>query len=373
MTEETPWALALRLRSEGASLETVVEQLQQRGLSREDVELLLKDAPQFAPQPRPRHALYLPPLVFAPARPKRPTDIGPGSKARWVGITFLTVGVEASGWFASTSAGSGLAAFAVTTAAVLVLLASEVRVGPRRTAQRLGFVLFFVCFFPGISGFVSGWNAFTIPSALAAVVSFPVLIWARRARERIKGIADFLPVPVVFENNGVQFIVGLMESRTYAPGDSVEIYAFVQNCVDARRDLRLTVAADPGVLSEGVSHTLPLDPGCVLLLTIPVRIGALAPAWSVFVLNVEGLGEGGRRLRIVKGQAWVPSSSLRPSDLWAAVSSAAVGLAGFRLGAHGTIRVKVDTSLPVCQETRFGTLRLIYQPTPEELQTAARS
>jgi len=361
--EETPWAMVQRMRGEAAPFEQIVLALQKAGLAREDIELLLKGAPELAP----------PPLI-APVK-LEPIDVSVSASTwRWVGIVGAE-GAAAIGAFAWASGevwGAAVAGLgAVGTAALLV---PELKTGLRRTLKKLGAVNFFVGMMPALNVLISGWHAWNIPFTVAFLTSVPLMVWASISGERLKGLKDFAKGATVFEHHDVQFVVAAPESPTVAPGETVEVVVIAQNCVDADRKLLIEVLGDPqSVLAErGQTHSL--LPGCVVRFVVPLRPQPLAPKVFTATIGLLGVGDAaGPRVRLAKGAEWVaPSTALR-TNLVGAIAFAAVGVGSFALGSNGSIRIKVDTDKPFVDVPRTTQVTTLYQPTDAELKAAAKS
>jgi hypothetical protein len=379
--EETPWAMVQGLRIQNAPLDQIVEALQQRGLERDDIELLMKDAPELGPTPLP----VQPALVELPTDAAHTEPAKPGhSIAAWIGIVLSALGAIIGGW---GSMGFGLKPYppllpwfillVLSLLTFLGLLVSEARKGVRRTAKNLGFVLFFVCIVPTLGGLIGGWGLLPIVCAAGLISSIPMLVWG--SIERLPGVGSVVRGATVFEDHDVQFIVVVLErpAPTVAPGGSVDITVIAQNCVDLPRDLLIEVGGEPRALAQECRYSFRLDPGAIVEHVIPVRVGALASEWSNFAVDVSGRGVGGRRVRLSRGQEWVsPRSQVTHNVVGNLVGAAAlvtVGVGVFSFGSYGSFRVKCDVSKSVVRETRSPTVTIKFAPTPEELAAAATS
>jgi len=129
--DETPWALVQRLRAEGAPFSDIVERLKARGLDRESLELLLKDAPELRaapppPRPRPKPSAGDPVMDAA----AEALSLAPGKPLRWIAIVLLAAALVAGlgGWSAALEWGPWTAGAAVLPLAALVFV--ELRHGP---------------------------------------------------------------------------------------------------------------------------------------------------------------------------------------------------------------------------------------------------
>jgi hypothetical protein len=174
--EETPWAMVQGLRIQNAPLDQIVEALQQRGLERDDIELLMKDAPELVPAPM----SVQPSLVELPrdAVPTAPATPEP-STAAWIGIVVSVLGSIIGGWGAT---GFGLRPpppmlpwFILLLLSLIIfigLLVSEGRKGCgelRRTSLRALLLLV-----PVVGGLVGGWGA---ADRLCSRTHRPMLVW----------------------------------------------------------------------------------------------------------------------------------------------------------------------------------------------------
>lgn len=389
--EETPWAMVQGLRIQNAPLDQIVEALQQRGLERDDIELLMKDAPELGPTPLPvQPALVELPHDGAPAEPAKPGH----SVAAWIGIVLSALGAIIGGW---GSMGFGLKPYppllpwfillVLSVLTFLGLLVSEARKGVRRTAKNLGFVLFFVCIVPTLGGLIGGWGLLPIVCAAGLIASIPMLVWGSISGERLPGVSSLVRGATVFESHDVQFIVVVPErpAPTVAPGGYVDVLVIAQNCVDTPRQLLVEVVGEPRALAQECRHAFQLAPGALIEHVIPVRVGALAPPWCNFLIDVAGRGVGGRRVRLAKGKDWLSPREKRldqVADLvgaaWDVANSGVGSLATFGLDVltterYGSFRVKCDASQSVVREARSPGVTIRFAPTPEELAAAATS
>ncbi|MDP1829220.1 MAG: hypothetical protein Q8L48_38505 [Archangium sp.] len=389
--EETPWAMVQGLRIQNAPLDQIVEALQQRGLERDDIELLMKDAPELVPAPAPvQPTLVELPRDAGPAEPAKPGH----SIAAWIGIVLSALGSIIGGWGAM---GFGLKPphpflpwfilLVLSLLAFLGLLVSEARKGVRRTAKNLGFVLFFVCIVPTLGGLIGGWGLLPIVCAAGFLSSIPMLVWGSISGERLPGVGSLVRGATVFESHDVQFIVVVPErpAPTVAPGDYVEVLVVAQNCVDVPRQLLVEVVGEPRALAQECRHAFQLAPGALVEHVIPVRVGALAPPWCNFLIDVAGRGVGGRRVRLAKGKDWLSPREKRleqVADLvgaaWDVANSGVGSLATFGLDVlttetYGSFRVKCYASQSVVREARSPTVITRFAPTSEELAAAATS
>jgi hypothetical protein len=367
--EETPWAMVQRMRAEAAPFEQIVLALQKSGLAREDIELLLKGAPEL-----------LPPPLIAPLQVERVSEMDlsistkPGAPLRWFGLAVAegAAAVGAFAWQSEEPWGAGLTA--VGAIGTVGLLVPELKTGVRRTLKKLSALHFLVGMMPALHVLMSGWHTWNTPFTVAFLTSVPLMIWASITGERLKGLKDFAKGAAVFEHNGVQFVLAAPESPMVAPGETVEVVVLAQNCVDADRKLLIEVMGDPqSVLAERAqAHSL--LPGCVVRFTVPVRPQPLAP--KVFTATIGLLGVGGAagpRVRLAQGAEWVaPSTALR-TNLVGAITFAAVGVGSFALGSNGSIRIKVDIEKPFVDVPRTTQVTTLYQPTGAELKAAAES
>ena len=366
--EETPWAAVQRLRSEGASFDTIILTLQERGLSRDDLETLLKDDPAFLRWSRGQPEQKAAVVTAPPPPPSPPTDTG--KIVRW---TVITLSALASGFLAAgarTGLGLGLMALALLPA--IALLVVEFKKGTHRTARGLAFVLFFAFIFPSLAGFIGGWDPPQLLSAALFLLSVPLLIWASRTGEKLKGLSA-LGLVNVFESGEVQFSVG-WSAEPVGPGESVEVMVHAQNCVDVPRSLLIKVRGDLRSHLAPFEHTVKLDPGCIVEVLVPVRVPPLAPERFGFTIDFVGTGDAtGRRVRLAKGAEWVTPAESLATNLLGAATLAGAGLGVFRLGSNGSITVKVDTEKPHSSTERKVEVKELYRPEPAVLTAAATS
>ncbi|MFZ5439902.1 MAG: hypothetical protein ACOZQL_07820 [Myxococcota bacterium] len=366
--EETPWAVVQRLRASGASFETIIAALQERGLGREDLELLLQDDEDFRAWRRGRPASPPAEAVAAPAAPSAPTDWG--RLARWSVITLSTL---AAGVAAAVLGGAGgFLAMVGAWLPGLVLLALELRRGVRRTLRPLGFVFFFAFIAPTVGGFIGGFVGPRLLGTALFLSAIPLIVWASRTGARLKGLLDF-GSGAVFERSGVQFSVE-WTTGPFGPGEHVEVAVRAQNCLDVSRTLVVSVKGDGRSALDPQRHPVSLAPGVIEEVLVPVRVPPLASPVFGFLIDfdVEG-AEVGRRVRLEQGVEWVSPSEALLGNLLGAASLASVGLGVFTLGSNGAIRVKVDDARAVPPTKRKPEVTTRYAPTPEELEAAARS
>lgn len=340
-------------------------------MPREDLELLLQDDPDFRAWTRGQAARQSSTLEAPPAPP--PVDVTPtdtGKIVRWLVITLsaLACGLLAAG----SQSTLGLALTLAAALPAVGLLVGEFKKGLRRTARSLGFVLFFAFIAPALSGFIGGWYPAQLLTAPLFLLSVPLLIWASRSGEKLKGLSDF-GRPSVFESGEVQFSVAFAQG-TFGPGETVDVRVHVQNCVDVPRDLVIKIRGDMRSNLAPFEHKASLDPGCIVEITVPVRVPPLAPERFGFTIDLEGTGPGvGRRVRLAKGAEWVTPSASLAGNLLGVATLATVGAGIFTLGSSGGITVKVDTEKPyAASETKFE-LKELYRPDGATLAAAATS
>lgn len=367
MSDETPWAVVQRLKGAGATFDTIVVALQQQGLAREDLELLLQDDPQFLAWSRgqaPAAALTAP----LPPPPSTPGDSV--RLIRWAGITLSMIVCGLIAAAAQTAIGLALAIAALLPA--MGLLAAELSKGLRRTARPLGFVFFFAFFAPVLTGFIGGWRLPQVLCAPLFLLSVPLIVWASRTGERLKGLTEFAHGDV-FENGEVQFAVSWPQAQL-GPGETLDLRVHAQNCVDVARSLTIKVRGDLRSNLAPFEHTLQLDPGCIVEATVPVRVPPLAPARFGFTIDLVGSGTTvGRRVRLAKGAEWVTPAESLAANLLGVATLATVGAGRFSLGSNETITVKVDTEKAFATSERKFEHKELYRPDDATLQAAATS
>lgn len=360
------------MRGEGASFEAIVAALQARGLPGEDIELLLKDLPDFraAALPKPeRPASAAPP----PAEEGPAFSFGAGSGFRWFLVFCASVAAAVGGWLSSAGSALGAAVLAVALAALAWLLAAEFRLGLRRTTKRLAFVLFFVCILPSLGGVIGGWGPYQVVSAALFLASVPLLVWSSVTGAKLKGVSDFGPGGV-FESGDVQFAIEVPERPTLAVGEALEVRIRAQNCVQAKRELVVELHGDTATMSSERQHAFPLEPGAVVEAVIPFRFRALSHGRVTVVLGVRGRGsEAGPRLRLDQGAEYVSLSQALGENLAGLATLAVAGFGAFRLGSNGAIRVKVDPDRPAVTTEYAPSVKTLFAPSPAELERAARS
>lgn len=368
--EETPWALVQRLRGEGASFDAIIVGLQARGLPRDDIEILLKDDEGFRAWSRgqaPVQAASAPVQVSASA-PSTPTD--GGRIGRWAAIT---VSALACGLLAATAKmGIEFALMFVAVIPALWLLIGEFKKGVRRTSKALGYVLFFSFFAPALSGFIGGWGLAQLLTTPLFLLSVPMMIWASRTGEKLKGLPDFGDASI-FENGEVQFAVSYSAAQV-GPGETVDVVVHAQNCVDVARSLRIMVRGDMRSNLATAEHALSIEPGCVIEVMVPVRVPPLAPERFGFTIDFVGSGTNvGRRVRLAKGAEWVTPAASLAGNLLGVATLATAGLGVFTLGSNGGITVKVDTEKPYATSERKFETKELYRPDAAALSAAATS
>lgn len=371
--DETPWAMVVRMRAAKAPFDEIVLALKNRGLSREDIELLLADAPEL------KASAALPPSRERPASTPPPTEpevelTAIGGPLRWAGIFFGLAGVVLGSRAASRGELWGWVLSAGGVAAAVMLLRSELSSGLHRTLRKLGAVLFFVCFLPMLSNFISGVNAWSIGGALGFLLALPMFILAPRLGEKIKGIADVGAFGDIFESNGVQFSVLTPDRPELAQGESSAVLIVAQNCVAAPRELLVQFGGETRALMGELRRVFPLEPGKIVSLTVPVRIGALAGRVVDVVVGVSAVGaQAGPRLRIATGAEWTTPAESLTTNVLGAVALAAVGVGTFSLGSNGAFRLRCDENKPMVQDAREPEIKELYAPAPEQLAAAAKS
>lgn len=367
---ETPWATVQRLRSGGESFDKVVLALQARGVSREDIELLLQDDADLRAWSR-GAPVQLPEVAPIPAPPPPSAPADSGRVLRWAAITIsaLAGGLLA----ASARSAEALALVGIALGPASVLVALELKKGLRRTAKSLGYVLFFAFILPTLSGFIGGWQLAQVSSAALFLSSVPLLIWASRTGEKLEGLAAFGVGGTVFENGDVQFCVAWSDGQ-FGPGETVELKVSAQNCVDVPRSLNIKVRGDLRSNLAPFQHTLALDPGCIVQAVIPVRVPPLAPARFGFTIDLAGSGTViGRRVRLARGAEWVTPSASLAGNVLGAAALLSVGAGVFTLGSNGGITVKVDPERPFATSERSFEVKEVYRPDQATLLAAATS
>lgn len=368
---ETPWAMVLRMKAEGGTLESIVEALRARGLAQDDIELLLKDEPGFSTSSRARAA---PDKPAAPAEPERPAfSTGPGSGLRWFLITCAAALAFAGAAFWSSGSGAGAIALALALVGLIALLVPEFRSGVRRTVKKLGFVQFFVCIVPALAGFIGGWQPWTIAGAAAFFASVPMLIWASTTGARLPRVTDYSGGDA-FEDNGVQFTVRAPERVTLPLGAAFDVEIHAQNCVDAPRDLVVEIGGETAVVSSALRQEFALQPGYVQKIVVPVRVRALSSSWSTLIIGIGGKGSAtGARLRLDRGHDYVSPGQALAENALGVATLAVAGAGVFRLGSNGAVRVQVDGDLPPVHEERAPVVATVYEPRRADVERAARS
>jgi hypothetical protein len=365
---ETPWALVTRLRANGSTIEQIVAALKEQLLSREDIDLLLQDDEAYRAWTRGRPVEPVASQV-ASRSPQPPADVA--RIVRWV---VITLGALASGvaLAIANSAVGAVIAFGVASPA-LVLLVIEFRKGVRRTARPLGFVLFFAFIGAVVSGFIGGWDVPAILGAMLFVSSVPLIVWASRTGEHLKGIHDFEAIGALFESNELQFTVS-WNPEPVGPGQFVEVKVMVQNCVDEPRRLQLEVKGGMRSPVTPISYLEAIEPGCIVEVQVPVAVPAIAEGSFSFVIDVQGSGSKmGRRVRLQRGETWVTPGGATLTNVLGAATLLGAGVGLFQLGSNGVITVKVDESRATPISTREVTSKQLYQPAASELSVAAKS
>jgi hypothetical protein len=361
-----------RMLAEGAPLDDVVARLKERGLEREDIELLLQDVPEFKAANRVKAVL---PEEPKPAKPDEPLlDTAPGAPIRWVGIFLLLFVAMVTAWGGAAGLTAAFAGTALAALLALPLLVTEFANGRRRALKRLGPTLGIVFFIPAMIGlFAEGPTTFGVACAVLAASGLAMLVWASFGKEPLPGIDSVHPGAKFFEDEDVQFLPFSPKQETYAPGEAVEIVVLAQNCVDAPRELVVLFDGARTDLGEERRFTFTLPPGAIVEHVVPIRLASLAGRAVHFTFTVAGKGSGGRRLRFAEGIEWVTPNAQALKNALGVLSLGVAGFGTFTLGSNGTVRVKCDDSRPYVKTLPEARTRVLFEPTPEQLAQAARS
>lgn len=345
-----------RLRSADATPETVITALQGRGLSADDLELLLQGVPGFRAE---RQAL-------AQAESPRAAQVKPSANPsdttafrRWLLYFVLVVVVD-------LVAGVWPLSLVVTLPLLAVMFRREARTGVRRTALRLAYLVFFVTLLPTVLLFALHTHdaSWLLANGVLFALSIPALVGGGRATSPLKGVGEF-GEGQVFEHGDVQFTVKQPERVTLAFGDAFEVEVCAQNCVDAPRELVVRMGGDTSIVVGATEHRVALEPGYVKRIVIPVRVRTLThKMMSELIIAIGGVGDTqGPRLRLDRGDSYNSPTHEVVQELMGA----------FQLNSHATVKVKVDTSLPPVETGREVTVKTVYEPRRVEVEAAART
>lgn len=359
---ESPWAQLQRLRTEGANLATIVAALEQRGLSSEELELLLKDEPGFTARGAPKR---LPPVT--------PPSTTGASLGRWVAMWALG--------FAATIAwciglGSGNSAMAILVVGMwtvgALLLALEIRsVGLGRSSNNVAYLAFLTMAVPALSGFVVGWSPVSALAAAAVVGASLLLWWARRRSEPFAALDRY--DGDVFEDNDVQFKVATPEEATVAAGQVFPVVIRAQNCVDVDRELVIALGGDVRSLLGVREHTVRLPPAALVEIRLPLRLSRDADDRVRIVLGISGRGStGGRRVRVTPAAKWVLPVDAVLANVVGALTLTTLGFGSFRLGSNGVVMLARDSSRPFIEETARLSVEQLTHPNAAEIKAAYR-
>jgi hypothetical protein len=300
-----------------------------------------------------------------PAAGEPPTDWS--HLARW---TVITSSAMASGLGAAmVPQGSGLAVMGVLALPALGVAALEYGRARGRTLRSLGSVSFFAFIVPAVALFVGELTPARAVGAALFLASVPLILWASRRTPQIKGLPDF-GLPDVFELGGVQFAVA-HGVEPVGVGEYVRVLVRAQNVLEVPRNLVIRVRGDGEVGIQPQTHRVPMTPGVVRDLLVPVRVPTLAAGSVSFVVDFDVTGDRvGRRLRLQQGAEWVGPSSAAVTNVIGALTLAGAGLGAFRLGSNGVVSVKVDGTKAYASEERVIEVKDLYLPSAEELQVA---
>ena len=364
---ETPWALVTRLRASGAAIEQIVSALKDRGLAREDIELLLQDDDAYLAWARGRPAAQVEapkPRVAAP-----PTDVA--RVLRWVVITLSALVSGGALAVADGARGVGVSMGAALPA--IALLVIEFRRGVRRTAKPLGFVLFFAFIGAAVSGFIAGWDGPALVGTLLFLSSVPLIVWASRTGAQLTGVGEFAPGAAVFETSDVQFTVS-WAPEPVGPGEFVEVRLLAQNCVDVARRVQIDVKGGVGSPLTPLTYFETIDPGCIVEVLLPVAVPVIADKMFSFRFDLQVTGaKAGQRVRLDRGHEWVSPDSMVVTNVLGAATLLGAGVGVFALGSNGVISVKLDDARATPISARSVVSRERYRPTPAALLAASRS
>lgn len=367
--DETPWAMVKRLQGSGATFDEIIVALQQRGLPREDIELLLQDDPAFVAWRVGRPALEdrRPTVTEGPVVAATPTDWG--RIFRW---TVITLSLIAAGIGAATVPDvAGLAVMTVLALPAMGVTAVEYVKGKGRTQRALGYVLFFGFLAPALTLYGGERTPARVVGALLFAVAIPLIIWASRRTPQLKGLADS-GASTIFELSDVQFSVA-HGAGPVGVGEHVPVLVRAQNVVDAPRTLIIRIKGEGAMGLQPQKHPVVLEPGVISEITVPVRVPSLANGRLSFLVDFDVSGEGfGRRLRLASGQTWVTPSSATLTNVVSALSLVAGGPGVFQLGSNGSVVVKVDETKPYATEEASLTVSELYRPSAAELEAVRK-
>ena len=362
MNEETPWAAVQRLKGEGATLETIVQTLRERGLADDDLDALLQQEPGYGELRREVREATTPPPATTPPLPV-------GAWLTWAALVLLAL-------LAGVALGGGWWMIgALISAPMFALTAFELRKGLLVTARKLGFTFFFG-FLPSVlGGFIVGWHPPQLAGSALFLSSFGLLWVASRAQEALRHV-DGYGSGTVFETNGVQFNALVGNAEPLAPGEFLVTRIVAQNVLTAPRRLELRLAGDSrSGLTEPLVLSADLPPGDIVALVLPLRLGPIAVEWFNLTLGVSAIGtEPGRRLRVIEGERWVTSAESIATNVLGVLTLTTVGAGVFRLGSNGRIHVRVKASETVVEPERWweSSTTTLWTPDPEDLRRAVR-
>lgn len=353
---ETPWAEVKRLQGEGVSTDDIATALTKRGLSRDDIELLLPELPK-AEQTK-----------FVPT----PDSTTGSNLYLWVVIvTAMMIGTVAfmvsgsAGWISKLIAGGSLAL-------VAALGAVQLRNARKRAALALGAIagIFALPLFIGALVNVSG-----LGTGLAVVFFFGgigLATWGLRAKEVLPGVPDFVKHDV-FESNDVQFAVTSPDNPELVVGEPAYVRIWAHNCVDVKRTLRVRLSGSVEHLASAHEFFVELEPGQVVEARVPLQLAVSAPAELRLVLGISGRGvEGGRRVRVEEGGPWVTPAESTLTNVVGAITLVALGGGMFRLGSNGAFALKRSGAPPQKREVETVKIEVLSRPNAEQLERARR-
>lgn len=317
--------MVLRMKDDGATFLAVVEALEQRGLDRDDIQLLFEGSPQLdawragqqvrarepaseqvgasrpAPRVAPRVRVEVPAGLTTQQSPQGPNTL------RWVG-------------------------FAV--AAVIA----------------------------GFGFFISPMGIVNVSMGVVAL-AVAVAVWSGTRREAMPGVPDFIDGGL-FESSDVQFAVAVPGGATVGLGESFDVLVTAQSCVDAARVLVVELGGQTAHVSSPLRHEFELPPGVVVEVLVPFRVSSLSSSALSFEVAVFGLGDAqGARLRSSRGATFITPKHSLATNLIGVATLAVVGAGFFVLGANGSFRIRVDGDRPISHAEPSARTRVLFAPT----------
>ncbi|MFO0599839.1 MAG: hypothetical protein U0228_31310 [Myxococcaceae bacterium] len=356
---ESPWALVLRLRAAGASIEQVVMALRERGVAHGELELLLSE--EIAAQRRPR---LNPPGELSVPTGRAPVLSRTSSPLGWAGVVTGALLLFTSTCLVVTH--SPLVPLVVGALGIGSLAAglTRLRQAPRRfvwgrtalTFAAISLPTTLLSLFVPFTWWTGAWATVFVGSVVTALVV--------RGRGRLPSVADFEARGPTYEHQDVQLRVNAPSPAKVAFGGVLELIVHAQNVVRAPRELQVVISGDTGVVSNELRHAFPLRPGYVHQLVIPVRVCAVAVGPHQLDVTFSGAGvEQGDRVQVSTG-----------ATFWARTDTVATRLinGAFEASPQVSVRVSIDPALPPVEASPRAQAKVVFEPSDEDLERAAK-